>query len=296
MDNTTHRARISMILSMFIFGTIGIFRRYIPLSSGLLAMTRGVIGALFLLLLVTAKRQKLDRSAIRDNLRLLILSGALIGFNWILLFEAYRYTTVATATLCYYLAPTFVMLASPMVLRERLTPRKLCCVAVSLAGMVLVSGVVDTGFSGGAEFRGVLFGLGAAALYASVILMNKRLGPIPAYDKTILQLASAAVVLMPYVLFAEKGGITGVTPFVVIMILVVGIVHTGTAYALYFGSMTSLKAQTVAIFSYIDPVVAVILSALFLKEAMTVSGVIGAVLILGAALWSEVPEKERGEG
>lgn len=296
MENSTRGARLSLTLSMFIFGTIGIFRRYIPLSSGLLAMTRGIIGALFLLLLVTAKRQKFDQKAIRENLWLLIISGALIGFNWILLFEAYRYTTVATATLCYYLAPTFVMLASPLVLRERLTPRKLCCVAVSLAGMVLVSGVVDTGFSGGVEFRGVLFGLGAAALYASVILLNKCLGPIPAYDKTILQLTSAAVVLIPYVLFAEKGGITGVTPFVVIMILVVGIVHTGAAYALYFGSMTSLKAQTVAIFSYIDPVVAVILSALFLKEAMTVSGVIGAVLILGAALWGEMPEKERGEG
>ena len=295
MENTTWRARMSLILSMFIFGTIGVFRRYIPLSSGLLAMTRGIIGALFLLLLVTVKRQKFDREAIRTNLVRLIVSGVLIGFNWILLFEAYRYTTVATATLCYYLAPTFVILASPLVLRERLTVRRLCCVVISLVGMVLVSGVLNTGFSGAAELKGVLFGLGAAALYASVVLLNKRLGPIPAYDKTIVQLVSAAIVLVPYVLFVERGGFDGVTPFVAVMILVVGIVHTGLAYALYFGSMSSLKTQTVAIFSYIDPVVAVILSALLLREEMTVAGVIGAVLILGAALWGEMPEKERGE-
>lgn len=293
MDQNVNRARASLVLSMVVFGTIGIFRRYIPLSSGLLAMTRGFIGALFLLLLVMAKRQPLDRKAIGQNLWLLLASGALIGFNWILLFEAYRFTTVATATLCYYLAPTFVVMASPLVLKERLTPRKLFCVGVSLAGMVLVSGVLHTGISGAGELKGVLFGLGAAALYASVILLNKRLGPISAYDKTILQLAAAAVVLVPYVLFTESAGFSGVTPFVVVMLLIVGIVHTGLAYALYFGSMSALKAQTVAIFSYIDPIVAVVLSAAFLQEEMTIAGAIGAVLILGAALWGELPEKER---
>lgn len=291
MDKNMNRARASLVLSMVIFGTIGIFRRYIPLSSGLLAMTRGIIGALFLALLVVAKRQPLDREAIRKNLVLLMVSGALIGFNWILLFEAYRYTTVATATLCYYLAPTFVVMASPLVLRERLTPRKLLCVAVSLAGMVLVSGVLDTGLSGAGDLKGILFGLGAAALYASVILLNKRLGPISAYDKTILQLAAAAIVLVPYVLLTETTGFAGVTPFVAVMILVVGVVHTGVSYALYFGSMSALKAQTVAIFSYIDPIVAVVLSALLLKESMTIAGVIGAVMILGAALLGELPEK-----
>ncbi len=293
MDNSARRARAALVFSMFAFGTIGIFRRYIPLASGLLAMSRGFIGALFLLVLVVLRKQKLDREAIRGNLILLIVSGALIGFNWILLFEAYRYTTVATATLCYYLAPTFVMLASPFVLGERLTKRKLGCVVISFVGMVLVSGVLSAGFSGVGELQGVLLGLGAAALYASVVLMNKRLGPIPAYDKTILQLISAAVVLIPYVIFAEKSSFAGSTPFVIFMLLVVGIVHTGLSYALYFGSMSSLPTQTVAIFSYIDPVVAVILSALLLKEEMTVAGIVGAGLILGAAIWGEMPEKEK---
>lgn len=293
MEKNIRQARVSLVFSMFIFGTIGIFRRYIPLDSGLLAMARGIIGSVFLIVLVKARKQSFDRAAIRQNLLLLIVSGALIGFNWILLFEAYRFTTVATATLCYYLAPTFVMLVSPLVLKERLTARRGACVAISLIGMILVSGVLNAGFSGVSELKGVFLGLGAAALYASVVIMNKCLGPIPAYDKTILQLISAAVVLIPYVLLVEKSGFAGTTPLVLLMLLIVGVVHTGAAYAMYFGSMSSLPAQTLAIFSYIDPVVAVILSALFLKEDITVAAVIGAVLILGAALWGEMPEKEK---
>lgn len=280
-------ALFSLIFSMMIFGTIGIFRKHIELSSGVLAMARGFIGAAFLLLIIALKREKLSKAAIKKNLGLLILSGACIGFNWILLFEAYRYTTVATATLCYYLAPIFVIMASPLILKERLSGRKVLCVLVALAGMVLVSGVLQVGFTGLAEIKGVLFGLGAAAFYASVILMNKKIIDIPAYDKTIVQLVCAATVLVPYVLLtgelanAEWAGIG------IILVLVVGILHTGVTYALYFGSMAHLKAQTVAIFSYIDPIVAILLSAVLLQEKMDGLTILGTVMILGAAVYSE---------
>ena len=151
------RALLSLTFSMVIFGTIGIFRRHIELSSGVLAMARGFIGAAFLLLIIALKREHLSKAAIKKNLWLLILSGACIGFNWILLFESYRYTTVATATLCYYLAPIFVILVSPLVLKERISSKQLACVLVSLIGMVFVSGVLNAGFSGIAEMKGVLF-------------------------------------------------------------------------------------------------------------------------------------------
>jgi len=98
-------AYLKNILSMFIFGTIGIFRRYLPLPSSLVAMVRGAIGMAFLLAVMALIRRKLDVAAIRKNFLRLCLSGACLGINWILLFEAYNYTSVATATLCYYLAP-----------------------------------------------------------------------------------------------------------------------------------------------------------------------------------------------
>lgn len=278
-----------LTLSMIIFGTIGIFRRLIPLSSGLVAMSRGLIGVLFLLLVMRLRGDGMDRAAVRRKLPLLCLSGAAIGVNWILLFEAYNYTSVATATLCYYLAPMFVILASPLVLREKLTLRKLACVSAALLGMVFVSGVLEA--SGGAGLKGVLLGLGAAVLYASVVLMNKQLGDVPAYDRTIVQLGSSAAVLLPYVLLVEEVSIEAFTPGVIALLLVVGIVHTGIAYALYFGSLMQLKAQTAAILSYIDPVVAVLLSALVLREHMSLLSSLGAVLVLGAAVISELPNR-----
>ena len=277
------KSRASLILAMCIFGTIGILRRFIPLSSSLIAMVRGFVGAAFLLAMLALRHQKLNTDAIKRNLLLLILSGTAIGFNWILLFEAYNYTSVATATLCYYFAPILVILASPFVLKEKMTWRKGICTLVALLGMVLVSGILETNFGGIAELKGILFGLGAAVLYASVILMNKKIRNIPSYDKTIIQLFVASMALVPYVLLTEDVSSVAFTPLSVCLLLVAGIIHTGFAYQLYFGSMDHLKAHTVALFSYIDPVLAIVLSMLVLREPMSILSGIGAVMILGAA-------------
>ncbi len=276
---------------MLIFGTIGLFRRWIDLPSSVVAMARGAIGMLFLLLVLRLRNVRLDGAAIRRKLPLLILSGAGLGINWILLFEAYNYTSVATATLCYYFAPMLIVLASPLLLGERLTARKLGCVFAALVGMVFVSGILDAGFTGASELKGVALGLCAAVFYAVVVLLNKKLGELAAYDRTILQLGISSVVLLPYVLLTEPVGEWNLAPASLALLLVVGVVHTGLAYALYFGSLAEVKAQTAAILSYIDPVVAVLLSALLLRERMGLTGALGAVLVLGAAVVCELPER-----
>ena len=284
-----NKDKMMMIGAMTIFGTIGIFRKYIPLPSSLLALARGIIGTAFLLFLVLAvKRDKLSIEAIKRNFVFLVVSGAFIGFNWILLFEAYQYTTVATATLCYYMAPVIVVLVSPFLFKERLTPLKAICVAVALAGMVFVSGIPQSGFGGMSELKGILLGLGAATLYAIVVILNQYIKDIPAYDKTIMQLGTAAIAILPYTLLTENFADISFTPVAVLMLLFVGIVHTGIAYTLYFGSMSGLKTQTIALFSYIDPVVAIILSAVILQENIGLWGVIGAVMVLGSTMVSEL--------
>lgn len=292
MEKETN-AKASLILAMLIFGTIGIFRKYIPLPSGIVACARGFLGVAFLLVFIKIKKIPMDKEAIKTHLPILLVSGGFTGLNWVLLFESYRYTSVAVATLCYYMAPIFVMIASPVLLKEKLTVKKVVCVLAALLGMVFVSGVLDGEISDVSELKGILFGLGAAALYASVVMMNQKIRKISTYDKTILQLGAAAVVLVPYILLAEDLRAVVLTPLILVMLVIVGVVHTGIAYALYFGSMNDLKAQTVALFSYIDPIVAIILSALFLKEPMTVYSAIGAVLVLGATMISELPEKKR---
>jgi RarD protein len=290
-----NKAKLELIASMFIFGTIGIFVRHIPLPSSIIALVRGFVGAFFVLLFVYLRKSKVDKGAIRKNFPILALSGAFIGINWILLFESYNYTTVATATLCYYMQPIFVILASPFLLKERLTVKKAVCVLVALLGMVFVSGVLTTGIPALSEAKGILYGLGAAFFYATVVLMNKKITDINAYDKTIMQLGMGAIVLSPYVMLTQDFGTaaSSMTPALWALLLFVGLIHTGVAYVLYFDALKDLKAQTVAIFGYIDPIVAIILSALLLKENMGLYGVIGAVLVLGSTFISEMPEKER---
>lgn len=282
------RARLALIASMVIFGTIGIFRTYIPLPSGMIAFSRGLVGMLFLLAVMALKRERFDKKAVKSNFWKLCLSGCFIGINWILLFEAYRYTTVATATLCYYMAPLFVMLVSPFLLKEKLRIKQIVCMTVAFSGMVLVSGVFSSGGVGG--WQGIALGLGAAAFYATVVLLNKTIGEISAFSKTAVQLGFAALIILPYTLIAERGSASAPDLSVLLLLLLVGVLHTGVAYTLYFGSMGKLRAQTVALFSYLDPIVAILLSVLFLHEPMTLPSVIGAVLILGSTMVSEVTE------
>lgn len=291
------RAKAELTVSVVFFGTIGLFVRYIPLSSAVISMVRGFIGAAFVLLFLLLRKKSISKQDIWRNKTLLFISGAAMGFNWILLFEAYRYTTVATATLCYYLAPVFVILASPVLFREKLTVKKGICVALALLGMVFVTGVpmgvtsVSVHSISLAEAKGILFGIGAAVLYASEILMNKKMTDISAYDKTVVQLGTAAAVLLPYILLTQtlSFSVDGVG---LVCLLVLCIFHTGICYILYFAAMNELPVQTVAIFSYIDPIVAILLSALLLKEPLGIGGIIGAVLVLGSTLLSELPQKE----
>ena len=282
--------KLKILISMAIFGTVGIFVRFIPMASAAIAFCRGVLGCVFLLLLMLLTGKKPNLGDIKRNGWILALSGAAIGINWILLFEAYRYTTVAIATICYYLAPAFLTLASPLI-GEKLSVKKLACIGVALVGMVFVSGVLQTNHTG--SFLGVVLGVGAAVFYASVILLNKKLSPIDAYDKTLCQLGAASLVVAPYILIVGGISFSDMTTFSWIMLSVLGIVHTGIAYALYFGGIRDVNAQTAAILSYLDPVLSILLSAWILRERLDIFSVIGAVLILGSALYSELPSRKK---
>ncbi len=282
------RSLVMLVSSMLIFGTIGVFRRFIPVSSAFLAFSRGLLGGLCILLFLRLKKRKAEGRLPRRTLLGLIVSGALIGINWILLFEAYNHTTVAVATLCYYMQPTIVMLLSPLVFREKLTAKKAACAAVAILGMVFVSGVVGGSGTQGSSFRGVLLGLGAAVFYSAVVIMNNMIAGVDPWRKTYIQLLSAGLVMVPYLLLT--GGIdpASFTPLTVVLLLVVGIVHTGIAYVLYFGSMDGLRVQSVAILSYIDPVSALLFSAILLQEPLSLLNIVGAVMIIGSAVVSEL--------
>ena len=277
-----------MIASMVIFGTIGIFVEYIAMPSGVIAAFRGIVGMIVLLITMAAGKRKPDKSVIKKRLPVIIASGTAIGFNWILLFEAYRHTGVPVATVCYYMAPIIVIAFSPVFFKEKLGVKKIVCVAVALLGAVAVSGVLQADTS---KLTGILLGLGAAVLYASVVIMNKFLSDVPSLERTAFQLGVAGFTVLPYALLTM--GELSVKPLSLGLLFVVGVFHTGFAYNMYFGAVSRLKGQTVAILSYIDPASAIFLSALFLSQTPTALEALGAVLIIGAAFVGEVSFKKK---
>ncbi len=134
---------------------------------------------------------------------------------------------------------------------------------------------------------GILYGLSAAVFYAGVILMNKFIRNLSGFETTLVQLLVSAIVLLPYVYTKDTMGFSGVNFESLIFILILGVVHTGIAYFLYFTSLQELKGQTIAVLSYLDPISAVIIAAIFLGESMGFIQMIGGSLILGATFLSE---------
>lgn len=287
-------ARLMLILSMAIFGTIGLFRRNIDVSSGELAFYRAVLATVFIGLFLLVTKNRIPFEKIKKQLPLLIISGVAMAFNWILLFEAYNYTTVSVATLSYYFAPVIVTLLCPVLFKEKMGVKQWVCFIMSTVGIVLITGIgsLDTGSN---HFLGILCGLGAACLYATVILLNKFIRDVDGIHRTFLQFVSAVVVLCPYVLFTSGINLSGLDTKGIVLLLTVGLVHTGITYCMYFSSLKELTGQKAAILSYIDPLVAVLCSVLILHETMTVTQIIGGVLILGFALWNEITPKKGGK-
>jgi len=277
--------------AMIIYGSIGIFRRYIPYSSALLCCVRGIVGSLCIIIYVKLKRGRVFCDISKRDLLLLAMNGAIIGGNWIFLFESYKYTTVAISTLCYYMQPTIVILMSPIVFKDKLSKKKILCVIVSFIGMFLVAGMNPNHILTSSDVRGIILGLIAAALYATVVFVNKKITVEDVYTRTIIQLITAAIAIMPYWLITETFRLIELSTVSLIMVLIVGVVHTGIAYVLYFGSITKLNPQSAAFLSYLDPISALVLAAIILKEAMSFYSILGAMLIIGSAILSEIPSK-----
>ncbi len=283
--------RLMLILSMAIFGTLAPFVRNINVSSGELALYRAILAAVLIGLFLLITRQKIPFRKIKKDIPLLLFSGIAMGINWILLFEAYKYTTVSVATLSYYFAPVIVTVISPLLFREKLTAKQIICFVMSTAGLVLITGIGD--IRGNRHIVGILFGLGAAVFYATVVLLNKFIKNVDGIHRTFLQFLSAIAVLVPYVFFTSGFTLQSLDKKGWINLLIVGLVHTGITYCMYFSSLKELPGQKAAILSYIDPLVAVLISVTLLGEDITAMQSIGGLLILGFTLWNEISPKRK---
>ena len=281
--------RVMIIIAMATFGTLGPFVRNIAVSSGELAMYRAVMAAVLLSGYLAATKQPLKLKQIFRELPLLLISGMAMGINWILLFEAYKYTTVSVATLSYYFAPVIVTVICPILFHEKLTLKQIICFIMSTVGLVLITGIGEIG--GGRDLIGILLGLGAAVFYAAVVLLNKFIKNVEGIHRTFLQFLAAVITLLPYVLMTSGVTLGSMNGIGWANLLIVGLIHTGVTYCMYFSSLKELPGQKAAILSYIDPLVAVLISVTVLGESMTVWQIVGGALILGFTLWNEISPK-----
>lgn len=282
------KSRWMNIFSMAVFGTISLFVKNIPLPSQEIALSRAAVAFVILtiIIIITGKLKKL--SLIKKHLPKLLFAGGIMGFNWILIFEAYNYTTVALATLSYYFAPTLMVLISSFIFKEKLTLKQILCFLGSTAGMLLIIGVTG---GGGNDFIGVLFGLGAAVLYSIVIMTNKTTGDIDGILRTWILFIAAILVLTPYILLNGGFHIGNLDQSGWINLLILGGFHTGIIYYIYFSSIVHLKGQQVAILSYTDPLVAILLSIFIFKESITPTQLLGGSMILIFTIINELDLK-----
>ncbi|MCY8519605.1 DMT family transporter [Bacillus atrophaeus] len=280
------KSKIQFILSMIIFGTMGLVVRYIDLSSSETALLSSSIGCLFLIFVFMMMKKTIPWKLVKANAYILFLSGIALGGNWIFLYQSYDHTTLTNATLGYYFAPVFVMILSPFVLKEQLSVKKVVCIGVAIIGMLLIVGN-GISASGTDDLLGIFFGLVAAAFYAALMLLNKFIHHMGRLEITIIQLGLTALLLLPYVFFSEGFGIFGVSGSSIPFIIILGIVNTGIGFWLFFSGMQKLKGQSIAMLSYVDPFVAILISAIILQEQMTIVQMLGGALLLGSTFVSE---------
>ena len=279
-------AKSMMIASVAIFGTLGVFTRNITVTSGELALYRAVLAISLIAVYLVCTKQNINLKASKKELVLLLFSGAAIGINWILLFEAYKYTTISAATLSYYFAPVIVTVICPILFHEKLTGKQIFCFIMSTLGLIMITGTSN--IRDKRDFIGILFGISAAIFYAAVIILNKFIRNIDGIHRTFLQFLSAIIILVPYVLLTSGIHLGNLDIKGWVNLLIEGLFHTGITYCMNFSTLKELAGQEASILSYIDPLVAVLISVLILGETMSIAQAIGGALILGFTLWNEL--------
>lgn len=277
-----NKAFVKYLCALLLFGLNGIVASRIALSSYEIVFLRTMIGSVLLIVLFFINRNKFTfRKHPRDFLYIL-LSGFAMGASWMLLYEAYKQIGVSLASLLYYCGPVIVMILSPVIFKEKLTLPKLLGFFIVIMGIIFVNGNIGKGNN----IRGLCCGGLSAVMYFFMVTLNKQSRCIAGMENALIQLVASFLFVAVFV---------GINEHFVFMvpagdwkwILLLGAVNTGIGCYLYFSSISKLPVQTVAIFGYLELLSAVIFAAFILGERMTMIQLIGAVLIIGGALFGE---------
>ena len=282
------RSYMKYFAALLLFGFNGIVASFIDLSSYEIVLLRTFIGNVLLIALFFLTRNKLTFYQYKNDSLFLLLSGIAMGTSWMFLYEAYAQIGVSIASLCYYCGPVIVMALSPLLFREKLTASKLCGFAAVLIGIILVNG---SAFNGNGNLWGIFCGLMSAVMYAALVICNKKAQRITGMENATLQLFVSFLTVFIFVLF-KQGLTVHLHTEDIIPVLILGLFNTGIGCYFYFSSIGKLPVQTVAVCGYLEPLSAVVFSVIVLHETMLPIRILGAALIIGGAVSSELVKRK----
>ena len=282
------RSYMKYFAALLLFGFNGIVASFIDLSSYEIVLLRTFIGSVLLIALFFLTRNKLTFYQYKNDSLFLLLSGIAMGTSWMFLYEAYAQIGVSIASLCYYCGPIIVMALSPLLFREKLTASKLCGFAAVLIGIILVNG---SAFNGNGNLWGIFCGLMSAVMYAAMVICNKKAQRITGIENATLQLFVSFLTVFIFVLF-KQGLTVHLHTEDIIPVLILGLFNTGIGCYFYFSSIGKLPVQTVAVCGYLEPLSAVVFSVIVLHETMLPIRLLGAALIIGGAVSSELVKRK----
>jgi drug/metabolite transporter (DMT)-like permease len=276
--------RIKLVLVMIIWGSLGVFTNSIPLSALSLAFLRALIA--LPVLFVVMKMKKADKVNV-SLLKPYLTSGVLLGFGWLTLFYGFKHTNISSAVMIYNMCPVYVMILAPLVLKETISKIQIAVIFASIMGLFLI---VGHNLLEGYGYMGMALSGISGMLYAIIVLINRSIKVrLDNQIATFVQIFTAMLVLLPFVLM--DGNILTVVDLdarAVIYTILLGILHTGVAYTLFFSLYTHMKSVEIVSYSYLEPLFAILFSVIFVGELLTVPQIIGGILILGSTYVGEI--------
>ncbi|MCD6458491.1 MAG: EamA family transporter [Thermoproteales archaeon] len=271
------------IISMLIWGSVGIFARFSELDGLSLAFYRVLFSSVFFLVFYLIKdRERLLYSfneAI-DKIKHISLIGIALGFNWVFFFYAVMLTQIAKALLVYYLAPLFVIIFSTIYLKERPRARTIFLAVMAFLGFLTII-CEDIGDFNQNDMLGVFFAFLASLLYATVTILGRYLRSFQPLSLTFFQLAFATLSLSPFMILYGQFVISLQS---IAVVMVIALVHTILALLIYMDALREVEASRVALLSYLDPLSAIVYALVIFGEIPSFHTMIGGFLILASSI------------
>lgn len=280
MDSSLRRGALEMVAAMLISGTIGWF----VLVSGQpvleVVFWRCVFGAVTLLVICAGFGFLRPGVISRTAFLLAIASGMAIVGNWVLLFASYSRASIAIGTAVYNVQPFILVGLAALFLGEKITLPKVTWLSVAFLGMLAIVSAHGAGQGGGGAYLlGIALALGAAFLYAIAALIIKRLSGTPPHLIALIQVATGALLLAPWV---KLGGLPGEVPALASLVTL-GMVHTGLMYVLLYSAIQRLPTALTGALSFIYPIAAILVDWVAFGHRLAPLQWLGVALILLAA-------------